>query len=938
MSNAVLWNIRDLNGKTHGPFTTADILNKIRNGDLQGEEKISKHPDGSWVPLSQESDFYDSLLEALKAPARMDDSDNEGTHKSITNQDTYREKTEIDAVTHTATAVPIKPKTQKVKPKKKPQTVTLQKNSQLWFRIPLAAKVVVIFFAVVAVVYAVDSFSARYLKTESEKIHLMSISYQPVENPVQKSNLFREAVDQFAKDNFETYLDAEIKLVNYLNADPQSLEARALLCATYRELWPYAFQDDKDQKTLKQLVRSTRQLNIGSPYGNFCETVDLFLSDKFPEAKSSLDHMLENVSNFSLLPVAFSLKAEIYELNKELKYAIPYYDKAIQLWPQWLQPKVHKAKILKDTNPQSARELLISALQSNPRHKEARVLLGILVFQKFHQTDDALGLLTAALKQKEKVRAPLASEGHQVLAEIYVERGEKKSALQEALQALKLWKKNEAARKLVVRLGGEVGNDQDSRSQNEVLYLGDQYARQGDCLSAQAEYKAAFELDPKNDQAAIKAAGCLWKLNQRFEAMDWVKKAQRASVHSTAAYLLQADFLSQRYDFDAAQQALLTALKKNPQSFEVLRGFALIELRKNNYISAIRYGQRALKIYDADLDTVVILAKANLNLALSLQGTEKSQAEKRDQAVKEAAKYATKANELDAASSDAQIIYARMLAATTGVDTAIQYMEKQIQKFSFSDELKIAMAELYQGEDRFNQSQIFYQQVIDRNPRNAKAWLGVGICQKALGLNDAALKSFLQAAAIDPTEADALFQVGRLYLETGRAPEAMKVFKKAAEVNPRYPQAQLFVAKAALQMKQLDEALRATEEEKKFNPDLAEVYLIAAEIYSAQGYYSECAGQYTQAIKLRPQSAAIYVKAGQCYRQAGSLDLAETMLTLAEGKESGYADLYRELGALLDKKGDLPAAVKAYKNYLELAPNALDRGTVEERLKNLGGG
>ncbi|HRO67621.1 MAG TPA: hypothetical protein PL182_08660, partial [Pseudobdellovibrionaceae bacterium] len=73
------------------------------------------------------------------------------------------------------------------------------------------------------------------------------------------------------------------------------------------------------------------------------------------------------------------------------------------------------------------------------------------------------------------------------------------------------------------------------------------------------------------------------------------------------------------------------------------------------------------------------------------------------------------------------------------------------------------------------------------------------------------------------------------------------------------------------------------------------------------------------------------------YRKAGSLEIAETMLTLAKERESGYAGLYKELGALFEKKGDEAAARQSYRNYLELAPNALDRKEIEQRIVRLGG-
>lgn len=88
-------------------------------------------------------------------------------------------------------------------------------------------------------------------------------------------------------------------------------------------------------------------------------------------------------------------------------------------------------------------------------------------------------------------------------------------------------------------------------------------------------------------------------------------------------------------------------------------------------------------------------------------------------------------------------------------------------------------------------------------------------------------------------------------------------------------------------------------------------------------------------MKLRPQGADIYVKSAQCYRQAGSLDVAEDMLALASARESGYAEIYREQGAVYEVKGDARSAAQAYSKYLGLSPNAPDRAQIEQKLMQL---
>lgn len=91
------------------------------------------------------------------------------------------------------------------------------------------------------------------------------------------------------------------------------------------------------------------------------------------------------------------------------------------------------------------------------------------------------------------------------------------------------------------------------------------------------------------------------------------------------------------------------------------------------------------------------------------------------------------------------------------------------------------------------------------------------------------------------------------------------------------------------------------------------------------------------ALKLRPMGAEIYVKAAQCYRLSGSLEIADDMLSLAQQRESGYAEIYREQGSLFHMRGDTAAALRSFQKYLELSPNAPDRHEVEVMISKLGG-
>ncbi|QLY25547.1 tetratricopeptide repeat protein [Bdellovibrio sp. KM01] len=963
----ITWVVRTRSGQVKGPYSTEAILRMIGEGVFSGQEMISKLPDGQWTQISKEPAFYDKLLEALEGVVDVDPkkvqkmeaetvimkppSGQTNSSSTIPGGPTKESLANIKVDPNAGRKIDIYDVPSQVAPVTIPGTISSNKTKtdakatvidlsnlknmekdQLvkTLKLPLLGLAAVI---LIGIWLLMDDGPAR-----GDKIHLLAPAKQssPMSDADVKKKL-NEALVAMEYDTFESYLDAQNKLVSIVEGSSSNLEVRGLLCVVYRELWPFAKQDAQDFKTISAVTQSTRAINVVSPFGRVCEAVKLLTLGKFREARSNIEATLESPEQFSLVPILYTYKAELLELEKDYNNAVPYFEKASQMWDKWLHPQVMLGKLYMSVDKYNeASQVLRNVLAKNPKHREAKILMGITEYRGFKKSDSAFSFLSAALESKSQVSPIVESTGLQVLAEIYVERNEKKKALSMAQKAFALNPNNGGLRQLVLRLGGSDKISGGKNQTSDILFLGDQYVRQGDYLAAQAEFKAAFESDPKNGTAALKAAKALWQLNQSFEAIEWLNKAIKAEPKLVSAYVTQADYLSQRFDFAKATTVLTNAIRIAPNNYEVLRGLALLEFRKNNMAGAVNYGMRSLKAYDGDIETYILLSKANGSLALSIMPLNKKEIERKEIAGKDAVRFATKAVEVDGTNPEAQITYAKMLAATNGVDSGITYLNELIKRFSYTLDYRIALAEVMKSEDRWNQAKDIYERVVEADQRNKKGWLGLGESYKALGLNDKSLKAFLQAAILDPSDGEALFQAGKLYLETARYDDAIKQFKRVQATNPNYPRTWYNIGKAAFSSGDLNGAVEAAKMEKKLNPNIADSYILAAEVYAARKQFTECAGEYSQAMKLRPQGADIYVRAAQCYRQSASLEVAEDMLALAAARESGYAEIYREQGAIYEIKGDIRSAAQAYNKYLGLSPNAPDRAEIENKLNRLG--
>lgn len=942
----ISWVVRNNKGKIRGPFTTVEVLQFISDGVFVGDEMVAQYPNGKWTLMSKEPEFYEKMIETLEQNAKpLSDEKTSAFNDEATvivpfeeSKKPLSKNSERTEVQKIETQIPL-PEIDKAEAKS--QVIDLfNLESAKVDKIEILKKVQKPLLLVLAA--ALIGIGIIYLQSGEEdhqKLRLLRPTKTSEALPEdQIKEKMKMAVKLLEKDMVSKTVEAENLLITIIEGAPRHLESRGLLCFVYKELWPYAFQDSEDEKTISLMLQSTKSINALNPNGILCEVIKMYTMGRVKEARGAIDTLLEMGDKFSLYPLLYEMKGDLIAKEKEYSLSRPYFEKASQLWPTWTKPVVELSRIhFLAGNYGLSAENYRKSLSLNPKHKGAYIGLGILDFKGFNQYESARKNLLAGLEIDERVESTLESEGYEALTEIYLLQGEKAKAKEIACRSLEISPSRKEAKEICARLGGSVQTT-GSRKDEEMFFIGEQYFRAGDFLSAQAEYKAAFEINPKNAKAALRAGESLWKLNQSFDALDWLKKAVKADPQLISAYVLQADYYSQRYDFVSADNALATALRAAPNNHEVYRGMSVVSFRRNDYPTALTLADRASKIYDADVKTQVLLSDISREYAKKLRPLNEKDREKREVLVKDTMKYATKAVELDATYPDAQIAYAKMLALTSGVDAGISYLTELIKKYSYSIEFKLALAEILMGEDRYRQAIEVLEQVQTSDAKNKKALLFLGTSHKAMGTYDKALSYFLNAAIIDPTDAEPLFQAGQLYLETNRFEEAREQFIRVQRINPKYPRAYFFIAKANYLTGNMTEALLNAELEKKAYPNIVDSYLLTAEIHSAKQKYSECAAEYSRAIKLNSQSASIYVKAAKCYRLSGSLDIAEDMLALARERENGYAEIFREQGVIFQTRGLSREALKAFQTYLELSPNAPDKAEVEALIQRIGGG
>ena len=761
----------------------------------------------------------------------------------------------------------------------------------------------------------------------------------------QVKDLKRRAVRGFQGGVFEELLQGQSDLVKAIQGSPRELEAMGLLCMAHQQLLPFTKQTDQDQKSIMIVTQMARSVNPISNFSESCQVVFLLAKGQAKEARSLLEKTLDNQvdENFSLPPFLYYIKGEMLEYETNFINAEAYFDQASKLWPQWVTPRISLARMQYKLNKMSeARSEFEKVLKEYPNSKAALYGLALIEIKTTRNIDKAASFFASGFKLQQKLQKDFHAEALLTYAKLLLDKNDNKQALIVAQEGYRLSPSNRDLKEIVISLGGE---EKVENANSEIILVGDQFARAGDHLAAQAQYKAAYEIDNKNGMAAYKAGKSLWQLNQTREAINWLEKAIKADPNLLRAYVLKSDYESQKYNFAAATKTLSAAQNKFLQNHEVTKAQALLEFRKNNMFGAIQYGERAIRLYDADVELLTLLAQAHIFVYLNAPNTKKEDQDRNEISKQAARRYSGRAIDLEPAWPESQITYAKLLAAIDGPVRGEVYLKELIKTYPYTLEYRIALAEFYKQYEKYTDSAKVYEEVVNIDAKNKKASFGLAESYRILNQPELAQRYYNITSALDPSDVEPMFANAKLLIETASGREAKAKNEQALaklqivkKINPDFPKVSFFMARCYLELSDYSSALAMVQEEKSRNPSIADSYILAAEIYYRRAQFKECAAEYSAAIKLRPNSAELYVKASICYRNSDAVDIAEDMLAMATERESGFAEIYREMGYIFEKKGDKLKAVENFEKYQVLSPNAPDRETISGEIKRLGGG
>ncbi len=214
------------------------------------------------------------------------------------------------------------------------------------------------------------------------------------------------------------------------------------------------------------------------------------------------------------------------------------------------------------------------------------------------------------------------------------------------------------------------------------------------------------------------------------------------------------------------------------------------------------------------------------------------------------------------------------------------------------------------------------EQVVAKQPNDARAWLDLGLAREGLGLPKQAGQAYRRATEIEPEFAEAFNNLGVVLRERGKLDEAIQALDRAVQLKPGLIDARLNLAMAYEDAGRTEQATDAYNEVIKLDPSDPVPRINLGLLQVASGHLPEAKATLQSARKLSRGDADLLTAIGGGLRRAKAPAVA--LSTLREAMDAVGSDpsagLLGELALAYYANGKFIEAERTMKRALVARP------------------
>jgi tetratricopeptide (TPR) repeat protein len=222
---------------------------------------------------------------------------------------------------------------------------------------------------------------------------------------------------------------------------------------------------------------------------------------------------------------------------------------------------------------------------------------------------------------------------------------------------------------------------------------------------------------------------------------------------------------------------------------------------------------------------------------------------------------------------------------------------------------------------RLRQEASRYQRVLERNPREPQALVGMSLIALASGQAASAVLMAQAAVAVAPAMGPAWVALGQALRAESRNADAEKAYMAAARIDGMDPLARLGLGEVRLAGDRPEDAIIEFDLALHRDPGLVSAHLGMGHALVFTKRYSEALASYGRALQLNPRLSEAEFAVGYTLARLGRAADAERRYRRAIALRPDFAAAWMNLGCLLREEGRELHARAALENAVRLRPS-----------------
>ncbi|HXH31818.1 MAG TPA: tetratricopeptide repeat protein [Bacteriovoracaceae bacterium] len=289
--------------------------------------------------------------------------------------------------------------------------------------------------------------------------------------------------------------------------------------------------------------------------------------------------------------------------------------------------------------------------------------------------------------------------------------------------------------------------------------------------------------------------------------------------------------------------------------------------------------------------------------------------------------------ELDPANPDYRIAYAKMVYETQDDQAAVGYLLGLLEEFGENPKFLSEIAIFYFRAGKVKDFQD-YKAKIEALPNKDKTLYEFLIRAALMDERFEEIPGLVeQLLVIEPGDIESMMTAGRVLFESGKLVDAAKWFKRIQEKLDTYPKVLYYIARIKFLSRDFDGAMAEIKKNIKVNGENDADLILMAQIHVEKEDYVEAENLFKRAQKMNPRSYDALVGLADLSTKRNNFDLALDLYKRALKQKTDEPVVHRKVGDVYRLLGQGTLAIESYKMYLEMDPEATDRGKIESYIK-----